>query len=222
MGMDEGEDLDMIEDDLDDALEEASAAVQGEPPDDGSPVRTVVSLVTLAVAVLFGGGGLFLGYTARQTADKALERMWESEKSADEAHEAVKKLREELKSLADVEFRRLHDRVENAAAASRTQFATLQGQIGKIQKTITPPPRPRVVEQPRPTPSTPRRTPPAAQPAPAAPRAPSSNARVYVIKSGDTLGEVAKKQGISVDAIKKLNPGVDPRRLKIGQEIRLR
>lgn len=56
----------------------------------------------------------------------------------------------------------------------------------------------------------------------APPRAPLS--RTYRIAEGDTLGKIAKRElgGISkVSAIEELNPGVDPRRLQIGQEIKL-
>lgn len=46
-------------------------------------------------------------------------------------------------------------------------------------------------------------------------------ARVYVIKSGDMLGDVAKQYGISVEKLLKANPGVSPTRLKIGQKINI-
>lgn len=43
----------------------------------------------------------------------------------------------------------------------------------------------------------------------------------HKIVRGDTLGALAQKHGTSVRAIEALNPGVDSRRLKIGQEILL-
>ncbi len=48
----------------------------------------------------------------------------------------------------------------------------------------------------------------------------SSSSRKYKIKSGDSLEKIAKQQGTSVDAIKKLN-GLDSDRIVVGQEIRL-
>lgn len=49
----------------------------------------------------------------------------------------------------------------------------------------------------------------------------SAAARYYVIQSGDTFGSVAAAQSTSVDALLRLNPGVDPRALHVGQRIRV-
>lgn len=44
---------------------------------------------------------------------------------------------------------------------------------------------------------------------------------VYTIESGDTFARVASKTGVSLQALLDANPGVDPRRLRIGQQINL-
>lgn len=41
----------------------------------------------------------------------------------------------------------------------------------------------------------------------------------YVIKSGDTFGKIAAQYGVSIADIQKANPGVDPRKLHVGQKI---
>lgn len=41
----------------------------------------------------------------------------------------------------------------------------------------------------------------------------------YTIKSGDTFARLSGLFGVSVQAIEAANPGVDPRRLRIGQKI---
>ena len=46
-------------------------------------------------------------------------------------------------------------------------------------------------------------------------------AKYYTVKSGDTLGAIAKRNGKSLSAIQKLNPGVNPNKLRIGQKIRV-
>lgn len=80
-------------------------------------------------------------------------------------------------------------------------------------------------------PTDPRRVPtatiPAAQPTPLAaleggqaggrPALPES----YVVKSGDTLGSIATELGISTDELVRANPNIDPRGLRIGQELRI-
>jgi len=46
-------------------------------------------------------------------------------------------------------------------------------------------------------------------------------AQYYVIQSGDTLGSIAAKYNTTVDELARLNPGVDPTALHIGQRIRV-
>ncbi len=42
---------------------------------------------------------------------------------------------------------------------------------------------------------------------------------LYEIRAGDTFYALARRYGITVEAIMAANPGVDPRRLQIGQLI---
>lgn len=44
---------------------------------------------------------------------------------------------------------------------------------------------------------------------------------VYTIRSGDTLSGIAAQRGIGISALIAANPGISPRRLSVGQEIRL-
>lgn len=46
-------------------------------------------------------------------------------------------------------------------------------------------------------------------------------ARYYTIQSGDTLGSVALKEHTTVDELLRLNPGIDPTTLHVGQRIRV-
>ena len=46
--------------------------------------------------------------------------------------------------------------------------------------------------------------------------------KFHTVKSGDTFGAIANRYGTTVAAIQKLNPGVKPSRLKIGQKIRVK
>ena len=48
-----------------------------------------------------------------------------------------------------------------------------------------------------------------------------TDAVYYRVKKGDTLGAIAKRNGKSLSAIQKLNPGVNPNKLRIGQKIRV-
>lgn len=42
---------------------------------------------------------------------------------------------------------------------------------------------------------------------------------IYTIKSGDTLGKIAAAYKISLSQLQAANPGIDPRRLRIGQQV---
>ena len=41
----------------------------------------------------------------------------------------------------------------------------------------------------------------------------------YVIIHGDTLAKIAKKNGVTLSALKAANPGVEPTKLKVGQKL---
>lgn len=60
-------------------------------------------------------------------------------------------------------------------------------------------------------PATPETTPVIETPAPATTE--------YVVVQGDTLGKIAKNHGVSLRALEAANPSVEPRRLKIGQQL---
>jgi LysM repeat protein len=44
---------------------------------------------------------------------------------------------------------------------------------------------------------------------------------VYTIVQGDTLAAIAAKTGTTVAALVKLNPGINPTALRVGQKIRV-
>jgi len=60
-------------------------------------------------------------------------------------------------------------------------------------------------------------------PAVARPRAHTRTARAsaYSVRGGDTLGTIAERFGTTVDKLLVLNPGIDPRALRVGQSIRV-
>lgn len=48
------------------------------------------------------------------------------------------------------------------------------------------------------------------------------SAGVYVVRTGDTLGSIAQKTGVSVVKLQELNPSLDPQSLLSGQRIKLK
>jgi LysM repeat protein len=52
-------------------------------------------------------------------------------------------------------------------------------------------------------------------------KSPSKEYIKYTVKAGDTMAAIAKRNGVSVNALQSANPGVDSRRLKIGQVLNI-
>ncbi len=46
--------------------------------------------------------------------------------------------------------------------------------------------------------------------------------RIYVVKSGDTLGSISEKVGVPVERLQELNPNLDQFSLVAGQKIKIR
>jgi LysM repeat protein len=53
-------------------------------------------------------------------------------------------------------------------------------------------------------------------------QAKAASSGVYIVRTGDTLGSIAQKTGISVVRLQDLNPSLDPQSLLSGQRIKLR
>jgi LysM repeat protein len=45
---------------------------------------------------------------------------------------------------------------------------------------------------------------------------------VYVVRTGDTLGSIAQRAGLTIERLQELNPSLDPQALVSGQRIKLR
>ena len=46
--------------------------------------------------------------------------------------------------------------------------------------------------------------------------------RFYVVQTGDTYGTIASKEGITVEHLQALNPGVSSNALQVGQKLRVK
>jgi LysM repeat protein len=49
-----------------------------------------------------------------------------------------------------------------------------------------------------------------------------ANKATYTVRSGDTLGSIAARVGLTVEKLQELNPQLDPQALVAGQKIKLR
>ena len=89
-----------------------------------------------------------------------------------------------------------------------TKFGSIDASIAKLQEAAKPAPKAAK----------------ASKSAPAgegsAPGTVSSDG-TYTIKSGDSLAKIARANGVSLADLEAANPGIDPKRLKVGQKINL-
>ena len=51
---------------------------------------------------------------------------------------------------------------------------------------------------------------------------PATKSDTYVVQSGDTLGGIAEKTGVSVEELQRLNPDIDTQALVPGSTLKLR
>lgn len=121
------------------------------------------------------------------------------------------------------------------AAAPLASFAPTTNVVSPPPEiaTFTPPPEPVKVEPPPPAPApapavvTPPPpepiTPPPPTPAvvPPPPSAPSAPDREHTVAKGESFFTIAKKYGVTSKAIADANPGVDSRRLKLNQKLKI-
>ncbi|HEX6135007.1 MAG TPA: D-alanyl-D-alanine carboxypeptidase/D-alanyl-D-alanine-endopeptidase [Longimicrobiales bacterium] len=98
-------------------------------------------------------------------------------------------------------------RVEDAIGARLAEFERPLG---------APPARPSPVER---APGTLPQAGPV--PAPVPPPEAMPDVRMHTIRSGQTLSHLASQYGVTVAAIERANPGVNPRRIRVGQSVRI-
>jgi serine-type D-Ala-D-Ala carboxypeptidase/endopeptidase (penicillin-binding protein 4) len=61
----------------------------------------------------------------------------------------------------------------------------------------------------------------AVAPSEPAPQAPEPEVREHTIRQGETLDAISRRYGTSVRELERLNPGLNPRRLQLGQRVRI-
>lgn len=103
--------------------------------------------------------------------------------------------------------------VTAAAAPAVPLAATMPAISLPAKKTVTP-----AVPVPPLVPAS-AKIPEAPAPKPAKP--PASAARTHSVKKGDIPESIAKQYGVKLDALLAANPGLDPKRMKIGQTVNL-
>jgi len=107
---------------------------------------------------------------------------------------------------------------DSSANATTQQVANLQSETNTSTATALTPPGP----ESNPAPAAPV-TPAVSAPPPvvSAPPPPVADMQEYTIVKGDILAHIASNNHVSTKALLEANPGIDPKKLKIGQKIKI-
>jgi LysM repeat protein len=124
----------------------------------------------------------------------------------------TEKQQREFELLAE-ENKRIREEVEKwRAYASRQQNPTNQTGTGSPATRVSQP------SVPGQSTSTAASAPNSADPG-RSPLTPAAFPRTHIVKAGETPGVIARKHGVKVEALMAANPGLDPRRLRVGQAL---
>ena len=178
------------------------------------------------VALIVGLAALIFGIVAFKKASQ-LDAVSEIQEANARNSDNIVGLQEQVLSLAK-RYTGLVD-LENAADQTRRDMQTLGEQLAEVRTQVGSEAVKIAELQARlgmedqvaqgasssPVPA----TTPSPEPAPLTPAEDGSGRMQYTIESGDTLSKVARKLGISLDALMRANPGIEPRYLRIGQKV---
>ncbi len=167
---------------------------------DRSGKMAVVALVAAVVALVVGIIGIARGVSATRAAQDLSARFQNVERRVTETAESSQNLSGQMNNFVN--------RANETLSTFGRRIMTLETDVKRHEEKLTAPP------PPPPSPANVR----AARPA-EAPVSPSG--KVHEVKEGDTLGKIAKQHNVSLADLMKLNPQVDPARMKIGMKIAL-
>lgn len=126
-----------------------------------------------------------------------------------------------LISQLNAELKRMGASIENVAKSSQNNRSLIEELAKRSTRRAQAEPAPARQQAAQ---QAPEQTATAAeQPAQQTAEQPAQNGeqKKYKIQSGDTFAKLAKKHGVSLDAIIAANPDANPSRLKVGQEINI-
>jgi LysM repeat protein len=110
----------------------------------------------------------------------------------------------------------------DSVAPVATRSSISNAVTSNVPQNMAQNPAPAAQPQPQPMPAAAPIVQPAPMPTPVAAAPPATtDTREYAIAKGDTLGALAKKNGVSLKAMLAANPGIDPKKLKVGQKVQI-
>ncbi|MEM8868353.1 MAG: LysM peptidoglycan-binding domain-containing protein [Verrucomicrobiota bacterium] len=201
---------------------------------DDDEIQSSTSMLPIAIAVLavaLGGAGLYFGLSANQRINPMDASIRAGTTSVADMEDKISSLSARIEELAiqSDELTKTVNRVKAYGNQSEQAIKQLAGELNTNRKQIVKTAeklnelaangfRPAASSASTPaTTTTSTQSSTTAQPESAS----SGGVRVYTIEAGDYFSKIATKTGVSLQALIDANPGVDSRRLQIGQQINI-
>lgn len=192
-----------------------------------SPSKTPLFIGIAAVIVALVGLGVgWMGLTRAAELEVQIARLEQAANQDTGLEESVAATEERVEGLSEG-INNFSRSVNEAITGIRSDMTKVRSDIRKV--TIDALTAKKMVEeleekgvQVAMAPPSSNGSPPSAAPASTVKKAPDTapgTSGVYTIKSGDTLGRIAAAYKISLSQLQAANPGIDPRRLRIGQQV---
>jgi LysM repeat protein len=179
--------------------------------------------------IFLGLAGLVFGILSKNKADELrndfslvqglVEKIQEVEDSSTGISASAARIRREVDSLRDGTQGALNQVSEELTRLRRdlnTSISLARGLEQKLAEVSAPPPPASAV--PEPTPALEAETDPGDL---EVVQSEAASGQSYIIRGGDNFSRIAIVHGVSLGSLLEANPGVDPLRLQVGQEIRL-
>jgi LysM repeat protein len=187
--------------------------------------------------IVLGVAGLVFGIISKKKADELrsdfalvqglVEKIQQVEDSSTGISASATRIRREVDSLRDGTQGALNQVSEELTRLRRdlnSSIALARGLEQKLAEVSAPPPAPTASSLPEPAPEPEviaARQRPLGSPEASAAASALTAGESYIIRSGDNFSRIATAHGVTLASLLEANPGVDPLRLQVGQEIRL-
>jgi LysM repeat protein len=200
--------------------------------DDDIETSSAGGLLPIALSILaivLGGAGLYFGLTANQRLNPLADTMSEGSTSAARLEKDMGALETQVaelsaqsdeleKALGRVRLygNQSEQAVKQLASSVRENREKIVEQVERLNELIAGQSRAAPQRTGTSRPELPAETP---REEPTEPAQESASPATYTIKAGDTFAKISARLGVGLQALLDANPGVDPRRLSVGQVI---
>lgn len=189
----------------------------------------LLSVALSVLAIVLGGAGLYFGMTASQKLSPLTDSMEAGSGTVARLEKSISALETQLTELsaqyedtqsAISRMRIYSSQSEQAVKQFASGMQENRTELVKLAERLN-----ELLESGVPQASAPSGAPAPSQAGPLSSGevepGSSATSRTYAIVAGDNFVKVANKLGVGLQALLDANPGVDPRRLRIGQEINI-